>query len=228
MKLEEIAVRAPIQGIEPDQIVTVESVTLMGPDSVNVVDRTINNALRERMFFRNDEHRLSIPESGCPWGFDASLEEFNLATEATRINLAYLFDSMMAVHTSNIESLPHQILVVYETILSRQPLRFVLLDDPEAAKSIMSELLIYELRHIEVKGRTKGKKMITVTKNEIITALNQSEKFLLAIVLVDRDRCEGPYYVKKPFYQEPDWAVTSINLDLNELLKKAESARVDS
>ena len=67
-----------------------------------------------------------------------------------------------------------------------------------------------------------------ITKNEIITALTQSEKFLLAIVLVDRDRCEGPYYVKKPFYQEPDLAVTSINLDLNELLKKAESARVDS
>jgi len=80
---------------------------------------------------------------------------------------------------------------------------------------------ISEPRHIEVKGRAKGQTTITVTKNEIITALNQSEKFLLAIVLVDGNQCEGPYYVKKPFNQEPDWAVTSINLDLIELLKKA-------
>lgn len=84
---------------------------------------------------------------------------------------------------------------------------------------------ISDPRHIEVKGRAKGQTTITVTKNEIITALNQSEKFLLAIVLVDGDQCEGPYYVKKPFNQEPDWAVTSINLDLIELLKKAESVK---
>jgi hypothetical protein len=88
----------------------------------------------------------------------------------------------------------------------------------------MKEGRLSEPRHIEVKGRAKGQSTITVTKNEIITALNQSDKFLLAIVLVEEDRCEGPYYVRNPFSQEPDWAVTSLNLDLDELLKKAESA----
>jgi hypothetical protein len=90
----------------------------------------------------------------------------------------------------------------------------------------MKDARLSEPRHIEVKGRAKGQTTITVTKNEIITALNQSEKFLLAIVLVEEDRCKGPYYVRKPFRQEPDWAVTSINLDLDELLKKAESAPI--
>ena len=37
---------------------------------------------------------------------------------------------MMAVHTSNVETLPHQITAVYESMLPRQPLRFVLADDP--------------------------------------------------------------------------------------------------
>jgi hypothetical protein len=77
-------------------------------------------------------------------------------------------------------------------------------------------------RHIEVKGRVKGSSTVTVTRNEILYGLNQQDKFMLAIVLVDGDQHEGPFYVTKPFTQEPDWAVTSINLDLGHLLGKAE------
>jgi hypothetical protein len=76
-------------------------------------------------------------------------------------------------------------------------------------------------RHIEVKGRAKGQTTITVTRNEILYGLNQADKFILAIVLVDGDKPEGPYYVRQPFTQEPDWAVTSINLDLDALLARA-------
>ena len=76
-------------------------------------------------------------------------------------------------------------------------------------------------RHIEVKGRAKGSSTVTVTRNEILYGLNQQDKFILAIVLVDGETHEGPFYVKKPFTQEPDWAVTSINLCLNQLLVKA-------
>jgi hypothetical protein len=79
-----------------------------------------------------------------------------------------------------------------------------------------------ESRHIEVKGRAKGQSTITVTRNEILYGLNQQDKFILAIVLVEGDRHEGPFYVTTPFTQEPDWAVTSINLDLDQLLAKAE------
>jgi len=76
-------------------------------------------------------------------------------------------------------------------------------------------------RHIEVKGRAKGQTTITVTRNEILYGLNQSDKFLLAVVVVDGNSHEGPFYIRNPFSQEPDWAVTSINLDLSELLKRA-------
>ena len=76
-------------------------------------------------------------------------------------------------------------------------------------------------RHIEVKGRVKGASTITVTRNEILYGLNQSDKFILAIVLIEDDKIEGPFYIRQPFTQEPDWAVTSINLDLNELLGRS-------
>ncbi|MOA04185.1 hypothetical protein D3C78_1237280 [compost metagenome] len=77
-------------------------------------------------------------------------------------------------------------------------------------------------RHIEVKGRAKGQGTITVTRNEIIYGLNQADKFILAIVLVgEDDSVEGPYYVRNPFSQEPDWAEASKNLDLSLLLARA-------
>jgi hypothetical protein len=76
-------------------------------------------------------------------------------------------------------------------------------------------------RHIEVKGRAKGQATITVTRNEILYGLNQTEKFILAIVIVDGEQHAGPFYVRQPFTQEPDWAVTSINLDLDSLLARS-------
>ena len=76
-------------------------------------------------------------------------------------------------------------------------------------------------RHIEVKGRAKGQSTITVSRNEIIYALNQADKFLLAIVIVDGDEYDGPHYVRNPFTSEPDFGVASINYDLGDLLSKA-------
>src|SRR5690606_12465138 len=45
-----------------------------------------------------------------------------------------------------VDPLPHQITAVYEEMLPRQPLRFLLADDPGAGKTIMTGLLIKELR----------------------------------------------------------------------------------
>ena len=77
-------------------------------------------------------------------------------------------------------------------------------------------------RHIEVKGRAKGADTLTVTRNEILYALNQADKFLLAIVLVDETgNVDGPHYVQNPFDMEPGWGVTSQNFDLSALLERA-------
>lgn len=82
-----------------------------------------------------------------------------------------------------------------------------------------------EARHIEVKGRVKGATTVTVSRNEILYALNQAEKFILAIVFAEEDRvAEGPHYIRKPFKSEPDWGVASINFDLNALLQHKELA----
>ena len=78
-------------------------------------------------------------------------------------------------------------------------------------------------RHIEVKGRAKDQSTITVSRNEIIYGLNQADKFILAVVIVDGEEVDGSHYIKTPFTVEPDFGVASINYELNDLLSKAVS-----
>lgn len=80
-----------------------------------------------------------------------------------------------------------------------------------------------KLRFIEVKGRTVGAKTVTITRNEILTALNKPDDFVLALVQVDGDSARPPRYVRRPFQREPDFGVTSVNYELDELLARAEA-----
>jgi superfamily II DNA or RNA helicase len=97
------------------------------------------------LLYRHDEPRIEVAAQGWPWSFDGDGHQFRLVSEAHRIRLAHLFDPVLAVHTSVVEPLPHQITAVYESMLPRQPLRFLLADDPGAGKTIMAGLLIKEL-----------------------------------------------------------------------------------
>ncbi len=145
LKLEELRKNAAVSGIEPNEVVRIVSTETAGPNAVTVYYKASDGRLGERMLFRADEANLALADVGRPWAFDALGDEFKLATEAYRINLAHLFDPMMAVHTSNVDPLPHQITAVYEAMLPRQPLRFILADDPGAGKTIMAGLLVREL-----------------------------------------------------------------------------------
>ena len=79
-----------------------------------------------------------------------------------------------------------------------------------------------DARHIEVKGRMKGATTITVTRNEILYAVNQGDKFVLAIVFVGPDdSADGPHYLRNPFQREPDWGAASVNYTIADLLKRA-------
>ena len=97
------------------------------------------------MLLRDEEINLTVMDSSLPWSFDADGEKMKLASEAYRISLAHLFDPYLAVHTSSVEPLPHQISAVYQEMLPKLPLRYVLADDPGAGKTIMTGLFIKEL-----------------------------------------------------------------------------------
>lgn len=195
MKLEEIAKGALVSGIEPGNVARIVSADPLGDNAVTVVYRTDDGGLRERVLFRSNEAELSIATAGRPWSFDADGEGFKLAAEAIRINLAHLFDPMMAVHTSNVEPLPHQITAVYESMLPRQPLRFVLADDPGAGKTIMAGLLIRELLM-----RADAARILIVSPGSLVEQWQDElyEKFGLSFTLftrelVDQSRTGNPF-----------------------------------
>jgi SNF2 family DNA or RNA helicase len=145
MKLEELQPTATVRGILPDASITVISVQWHGSDALTLTYRAPTGKPGEEILYRHDEPRLSLVEEGRPWSFDGDGALFRLVSEAQRIRLAHLFDPRLAVHTSVVDPLPHQITAVYEAMLPRQPLRFLLADDPGAGKTIMAGLLIKEL-----------------------------------------------------------------------------------
>ena len=145
MRLEDLQPNAAVRGLLPDCLVTVVSVQWFGSEALELTYKTPAGKVANELLYRHDEPRLDLVEQGRPWSFDGDGALFRLVSEAHRIRLAHLFDPVLAVHTSIVDPLPHQITAVYEAMLPRQPLRFLLADDPGAGKTIMAGLLIKEL-----------------------------------------------------------------------------------
>jgi superfamily II DNA or RNA helicase len=145
LKLEQIQPHNQIQGILPGQAVTVVAVDFCGAEAISLTYRSADGRLGDEIVYRNRETELELVTDTCPWSFQADGAMLRLVSEAHRIHLAHLFDPLLAVHTSLVEPLPHQITAVYDKMLKRQPLRFLLADDPGAGKTIMAGLLMREL-----------------------------------------------------------------------------------
>lgn len=143
--LEQLQRGSLVRGIVPGQIVTLIDVEWNSSNAVTVVYRQGNGKVGDTLLYRENEPQLELVETERLWAFDVDGARLRLVSEAYRISLAHLFDPMLAVHTSMIEPLPHQITAVYDEMLTRQPLRFLLADDPGAGKTIMAGLLIREL-----------------------------------------------------------------------------------
>lgn len=144
-KLENITKGTYLSGIIPNHTVEVVDTIWHGVDVIEITFKDGLGVLNNEILYRDNESNLNLVKESAPWSFTAPPNQFKLASEAYRIQLAYIFDPMMAIHTSMIEPLPHQITAVYDSMLPRQPLRFVLADDPGAGKTIMAGLFIKEL-----------------------------------------------------------------------------------
>jgi len=142
--LEELKPGLRIDGLIPAQVITVIFAQWHGTDALELTYKTNDGALGQQVIFRKDQEKLNVARTGSR-AFDANATDFKLVAEAQRITLAGLFDPMLAVATSDVRPLPHQIRAVYGELLPRTPLRFLLADDPGAGKTIMAGLYIKEL-----------------------------------------------------------------------------------
>jgi superfamily II DNA or RNA helicase len=142
--LEELKPGLRIDGLIPAEVITVIAVQWHGSAALELTYKSAAGGLGQQVVFRKDEGKLAVAQSGSR-AFNATASDFKLVAEAQRISLAGLFDPMLAVATSDVQPLPHQIRAVYGELLPRTPLRFLLADDPGAGKTIMAGLYVKEL-----------------------------------------------------------------------------------
>ena len=144
-RLEDLTVGCSVLGINGDEPVNIVAVQWYGSNVIEITYKNSRGVPDVRLLYRDDEAEISVQDNHLPWSFDADGEQLRLVSEAYRISLAHLFDPYLAVHTSSVEPLPHQISAVYQEMLPKLPLRYVLADDPGAGKTIMTGLFIKEL-----------------------------------------------------------------------------------
>jgi superfamily II DNA or RNA helicase len=142
--LEQLSARQRVSGVIPGETVEIVSAVMHGDDAAQIIFRKADGSLGERVLSRSEANVLSLAERVAR-PFDANAAAYKLVAEAQRIKLAGLFDPMLAVTTSDIQPLPHQLRAVYGELLPRTPLRFLLADDPGAGKTIMAGLYMKEL-----------------------------------------------------------------------------------
>ncbi len=187
-KLEDITVGASVAGISGDASVSIVAVKWHGSNALTVTFKNSSGNVDEQVIYREDEEGLTVLDDSLPWSFDGDANLLRLVSEAYRINLAHIFDPYLAVHTSEIEPLPHQISAVYQEMLSRIPLRFILADDPGAGKTIMTGLLLKELI---VRGDLK--RCLIVCPGNLVEQWQDElyRKFSLRFEILTNDRIES-------------------------------------
>lgn len=218
-KLEDLSVGSVVKGLLSEEAITVVSTKWYGSDSVEVFYKTHQGKTGSQILFRDTEPSLAVLEKSLPWSFDVPGEKLRLISEAYRIHLAHLFDPYLAVHTSAIEPLPHQISAVYEEMLPRLPLRYVLADDPGAGKTIMTGLLIKEL---VIRGDLK--RCLIVSPGNLAEQWQDElfSKFHLRFEILTNDRLESA--VTGNIFTEVNYCIARLdklsrNAELQEKLK---------
>jgi len=187
-RLENLTPGTVVRGVTADGVVTVVATRWHGTSALTLTYRDAAGRVDERLVYRDDEPTLAVELVGRAWAFDADGHLFRLASEARRIQLAYLFDPMLAVHLSQLEALPHQIQAVYGEMLPRQPLRFLLADDPGAGKTIMAGLYVKELA---LRGDLA--RCLVVAPGGLVAQWQDelAQKFDLAFDILTRDQIEA-------------------------------------
>lgn len=187
LSLDKVIAGTKVRGLAGPVPVEVVRTEWIGADALSVVYRGAEGPA-EVVLFRDAEPRLELVQASRAFSFDGDGEAFRVASEAQRIRLAHLFDPYLAVHSSRIEPLPHQITAVYGEMLPRQPLRFLLADDPGAGKTIMAGLLIKELI---IRGDLE--RCLIIAPGSLVEQWQDElkEKFDLTFDIVSRDQIEA-------------------------------------
>lgn len=222
MRIDELKAGQVLSGIVPGKNVTLIAATPIGSNAMDVTYRLPDGSVSNQLLFDSEMSGIHLV-SGSKYSFACDAATFQLVAEANRIKLAYLFDPYIAVHTSSIEPLPHQITAVYENMLQKHPLRYVLADDPGAGKTIMAGLLIKELL---IRGDVK--RCLVVAPGSIVEQWQDElfQKFNIRFDILTNDMLEGS--VSGNAFEEHDLLIARLDkLSRNEDVQNKLSAAAE-
>nr|BBH87964.1 RNA helicase [Thermosporothrix sp. COM3] len=219
--LEELRPGMQIKGLLPQKTVTLIDVKSYG-SAVEITFKDANGQPGSQLLYTREAAALEIISTDTLWKFDADGAHFRLISEAYRIHLAHLFDPLVAVHSSLIDPLPHQITAVYSTMLSRHPLRYLLADDPGAGKTVMTGLLLKELL---IRGDLH--RCLIVAPGSLVEQWQDElkQKFDLRFEILTRDRLENSF--SGNIFQDLPLCIARLDMlarneETQELLKQCE------
>jgi superfamily II DNA or RNA helicase len=166
--------------------------------------------LRTQQFFprilsSDDLDRVRV-SSETGRDFTGRAEVFFLAVEGHRVRYAYQFDPLYAVNVSQVDPLPHQIEAVYHYILRNPSIRFLLADDPGAGKTIMTGLLLKELKY---RGLVQRALIVVPGHLKDQWLREMKERFSETFTVVDRSVMNATW--GRNVWQEQPLVITSMD-----------------
>jgi len=203
---------------EPVEVKLVEDLG----DYVRLVGATTHSGEHvDQLIPRQELAQLQIARVDTDFG--APPREAFLALEARRYRSASLYDPLLAVNTSKVDPLPHQIEAVYGYVLRLPRIRFLIADDPGAGKTIMAGLVIKEL-----KLRHLARRILIVVPGHLKDQWRREMKkwFDESFVVIDRGVMDALY--AESAWQRETQIITSMDFaKQNDILPSIASTQFD-
>ena len=220
MKLEEVKSGVHIAGSKWPESVEVNKVENLGKH-LRLIGATKSGRHVDQVISIAELNNIRIVQIGVDFSTE-SCKAF-LALETIRYRFASLYDPLLAMNTSKVDPLPHQIEAVYGYVLKLPRIRFLIADDPGAGKTIMAGLIIKEL-----KLRKIAKKFLLVVPGHLRDQWLRElkDRFEESFTFVDRNYMDAHY--AENVWEKENQIVTSIDFaKRSEILPAISSASFD-
>ena len=151
MDISELKVGAIIEGSKWPEPVVIKKISPFGND-IQLIGATVTSSEHVDVILSNDElQNIHLKTISCD--FSSESWKVFLRLETIRYRFASEYDPWLAMNTSKVDPLPHQIEAVYGKVLKMPRIRFLLAHDPGAGKTIMAGLIIKEMKLRNLAGR---------------------------------------------------------------------------
>ena len=182
---------------------------------------TISNGHIDQLIPKIDLDNINIQTISTD--FKSTPWKVFLALETKRYRFASLYDPFLAMNTSKVDPLPHQIEAVYGYVLKMPRIRFLLAHDPGAGKTIMAGLIIKEL-----KMRKVIKRILIVVPGHLKDQWRRElkDRFEETFVVVNRGYLDAHY--AENVWEKENQIITSIDFaKREEILPSLDSSEFD-